>query len=181
MFLRQKSILLHRTRNPERLVKFTYSQRLNTQLVLDDFLLKKKKGPSWSRGMRKITWRWKVWSNSFSDGVITAQVRGARLLVLPGDQRGGNPPRRKTWPPLKVVRTGWQFMISISLQARQIRKSPCKISDQARSELTYRHNKYGNFYSPNRKLFFGEFPPLLDWGHPCFDTDKFNVFRLFLK
>merc|ERR1712126_85686 len=44
-------------RNPERLVKFTYSQRLNTQLVLDDFLLKKKKGPSWSRGMRKITWR----------------------------------------------------------------------------------------------------------------------------
>ena len=57
MFLRQKSILLHRIRNPERLVKFTYSQRLNTQLVLDDFLLKKKKGPSWSRGMRKITWR----------------------------------------------------------------------------------------------------------------------------
>ena len=57
MFLRQKSILLDRTRNPERLVKFTYSQRLNTQLVLDDFLLKKKKGPSWSRGMRKITWR----------------------------------------------------------------------------------------------------------------------------
>ena len=30
--------------NPDRSIKFTHSQRLNTQLVLDDFILKKKKG-----------------------------------------------------------------------------------------------------------------------------------------
>ena len=30
-------------------------------------------------------------------------------------------------------------------------------------------------------FFFGEFPPLLDWGHPYFDTDKFNVFQHFHK
>ena len=36
--------------NPGR-VKFTASQRLNTQLVLDEFVLKKKKGPN----MRQVS------------------------------------------------------------------------------------------------------------------------------
>lgn len=44
--------------NPARTVKFTHSQRLNTQLVLDDFVLKKKKGPNLSReGGRVIGWK----------------------------------------------------------------------------------------------------------------------------
>jgi hypothetical protein len=44
--------------NPGRLLMFTYSQRLNTQLMLDHFLLKKKKGPMVSSsGERVIAWR----------------------------------------------------------------------------------------------------------------------------
>ena len=34
---------------------------------------------------------------------------------------------------------------------------------------------------PKSKTFFGEFSPLSNWGHPYFDTDKFNVFRRFHK
>ena len=37
-----------------RSVHFTKSQRDNVQLVLDDFILKKKKGPFLSRGMQVI-------------------------------------------------------------------------------------------------------------------------------
>lgn len=43
--------------NPERNIKFTLSQRLNTQMVVDDFVLKKKKGPFLSRGGRVINWK----------------------------------------------------------------------------------------------------------------------------
>ena len=39
-----------------RSVHFTKSQRDNVQLVLDDYILKKKKGPFMSRGMQVINW-----------------------------------------------------------------------------------------------------------------------------
>merc|ERR1719500_135031 len=42
--------------NPGR-VKFTASQRLNTQLVLDEFVLKKKKGPTMRQGCRVVNWK----------------------------------------------------------------------------------------------------------------------------
>ena len=44
--------------NPGR-VKFTASQRLNTQLVLDEFVLKKKKGPNMRQvsNMSSMFWR----------------------------------------------------------------------------------------------------------------------------
>jgi len=45
------------TSNQGRSVHFTKSQRDNVQLVLDDFILKKKKGPFLSRGMQVISWR----------------------------------------------------------------------------------------------------------------------------
>ena len=45
------------TTNPGRSIKFTYSQRMNTQMVLNDFVLKKKKGPYRSRGGRIINWK----------------------------------------------------------------------------------------------------------------------------
>ena len=43
--------------NPNRSIKFTYSQRMNTQMVMDDYMLKKKKGPYVSRGGRIINWK----------------------------------------------------------------------------------------------------------------------------
>lgn len=43
--------------NPTRGVKFTYSQRMNTQMMVDDFVLKKKKGPYLSRGGRVVNWK----------------------------------------------------------------------------------------------------------------------------
>ena len=43
--------------NPNREIKFTLSQRMNTQMVVDDYLLKKKKGPLISRGGRVINWK----------------------------------------------------------------------------------------------------------------------------
>lgn len=42
--------------NPGR-VKFTASQRLNTQMVLDDFVMKKKKGPNLRQGARVVNWK----------------------------------------------------------------------------------------------------------------------------
>jgi len=42
--------------NPGR-VKFTASQRLNTQLVVDDFVMKKKKGPHFRQGRRVVNWK----------------------------------------------------------------------------------------------------------------------------
>ena len=41
--------------NPGR-AKFTVSQRLNTQLVLDDYILKKKLGPEMRKGCRVVRW-----------------------------------------------------------------------------------------------------------------------------
>ena len=43
--------------NPERDIKFTLSQRMNTQMVIDDYLLKKRKGPYYSGEMRVINCR----------------------------------------------------------------------------------------------------------------------------
>jgi len=43
--------------NPSRAVKFTLSQRQNTQMVLNDYVLKKKKGPYSARGRRVINWK----------------------------------------------------------------------------------------------------------------------------
>jgi len=43
--------------NASRSIKFTYSQRMNTQMVMNDFVLKKKKGPYMSRGGRIINWK----------------------------------------------------------------------------------------------------------------------------
>ena len=45
------------TSNPEESIKFTYSQRMNTQMMLNDFVLKKKKGPYLSKGGRIINWK----------------------------------------------------------------------------------------------------------------------------
>jgi len=43
--------------NPDREIKFTFSQRMNTQMVVDDYILKKKKGPYITRGGRVINWK----------------------------------------------------------------------------------------------------------------------------
>jgi len=43
--------------NPTRGIKFTFSQRMNTQMVVDDYLLKKKKGPYLTRGGRMVNWK----------------------------------------------------------------------------------------------------------------------------
>jgi len=43
--------------NPTRGIKFTYSQRMNTQMVVDDYVLKKKKGPYLTRGGRVVNWK----------------------------------------------------------------------------------------------------------------------------
>jgi len=43
--------------NPARRIKFTYSQRMNTQMVVDDYVLKKKKGPYLTRGGRVVNWK----------------------------------------------------------------------------------------------------------------------------
>ena len=43
--------------NPSRSIKFTMSQRMNTQMVVDDYVLKKKKGPYSTRGGRVINWK----------------------------------------------------------------------------------------------------------------------------
>jgi len=43
--------------NPHLNVKFTLSQRNNTQMFVDNYLLKKKKGPYQSRGRRVINWK----------------------------------------------------------------------------------------------------------------------------
>ena len=46
------------TTNPEREIRFLHSQRLNDQMVVDDYVMKKKKGPYVSRkGARVIAWR----------------------------------------------------------------------------------------------------------------------------
>jgi len=45
------------SQNPNRGIKFTYSQRMNTQMMVDDYVLKKKKGPYLSRGGRVINWK----------------------------------------------------------------------------------------------------------------------------
>ena len=45
------------SQNPERSIKFLQSQRLNTQMVVDDFILKKKKGPYVSGDHRVINWK----------------------------------------------------------------------------------------------------------------------------
>ena len=42
--------------NPQHMIKFILSQRNNTQMVIDDFVLKKKKGPLQWRNMSKIYW-----------------------------------------------------------------------------------------------------------------------------
>jgi len=49
--------LLIQYQNPTRGIKFTSSQRMNTQMLLDDYVLKKKKGPYQMRGRRVINWR----------------------------------------------------------------------------------------------------------------------------
>ena len=43
--------------NQSRSIKFTMSQRMNTQMVVDDYVLKKKKGPYSTRGGRVINWK----------------------------------------------------------------------------------------------------------------------------
>jgi len=43
--------------NPAHSIAFTKSQRNNTQLLLDDFILKKKKGPYLQSGGRAISWK----------------------------------------------------------------------------------------------------------------------------
>ena len=43
--------------NPSRNIKFTLSQRMNTQMVVDDYLLKKKKGPYLTKGGRVVNWK----------------------------------------------------------------------------------------------------------------------------
>eukprot|EP00092_Neocalanus_flemingeri_P035182 GFUD01038286.1.p1 GENE.GFUD01038286.1~~GFUD01038286.1.p1 ORF type:complete len:644 (-),score=182.85 GFUD01038286.1:142-2073(-) len=43
--------------NPTRGIKFTFSQRMNTQMVVDDYVLKKKKGPYLTRGGRVVNWK----------------------------------------------------------------------------------------------------------------------------
>lgn len=43
--------------NPDREIKFTLSQRQNTQMVVDDYVLKKKKGPYKARGGRVVNWK----------------------------------------------------------------------------------------------------------------------------
>ena len=45
------------TSNPEKNIKFTLSQRSNTQMVIDNYLLKKKKGPFLSGGRMAINWK----------------------------------------------------------------------------------------------------------------------------
>ena len=68
--------------NPGR-VKFTASQRLNTQLVLDEFVLKKKKGPN-MRQVRSLPCSAKFKSlGFFSFGCITVgwQQRAASFCL----------------------------------------------------------------------------------------------------
>ena len=43
--------------NTDRKIQFTFSQRMNNQMVLDDFVLKKKKGPYMCRNGRTVNWR----------------------------------------------------------------------------------------------------------------------------
>ena len=43
--------------NPSRNIKFTLSQRMNTQMVVNDYLLKKKKGPYLTKGGRVVNWK----------------------------------------------------------------------------------------------------------------------------
>jgi len=43
--------------NSSRNIKFTLSQRMNTQMVVDDYLLKKKKGPYLTKGGRVVNWK----------------------------------------------------------------------------------------------------------------------------
>jgi len=45
------------SQNPTRGIKFTYSQRMNTQMMVDDYVLKKKKGPYLSKGGRVVNWK----------------------------------------------------------------------------------------------------------------------------
>jgi len=45
------------SQNPNRGIKFTYSQRMNTQMMVDDYVLKKKKGPYLSKGGRVVNWK----------------------------------------------------------------------------------------------------------------------------
>ena len=43
--------------NPQHVIKFILSQRNNTQMVIDDYVLKKKKGPMPFKNMSKIYWK----------------------------------------------------------------------------------------------------------------------------
>jgi len=43
--------------NPGRNIRFTLSQRMNTQMVVDDYLLKKKKGPYLTKEGRVVNWK----------------------------------------------------------------------------------------------------------------------------
>ena len=66
-----------------RSVHFTKSQRDNVQLVLDDYILKKKKGPFMSRGMQVINWfpaPYLIANKGTIAGDIMA-VHGARLSI----------------------------------------------------------------------------------------------------
>ena len=65
--------------NPTRGIKFTFSQRMNTQIMVDDYVLKKKKGPYWTRGGRVVNWKCILDSCVFTmvtmEGLIQEQAR----------------------------------------------------------------------------------------------------------
>jgi len=50
-----QSLISHQ--NPSRGIKFTLSQRMSTQMVVDDYVLRKKKGPYLTKGGRVINWK----------------------------------------------------------------------------------------------------------------------------
>ena len=60
--------------NTDREIKFTFSQRMNTQMVVDNFVLKKKKGPFLTTSGRIINWRCHVASCMY-----TAVTKEGRL------------------------------------------------------------------------------------------------------
>lgn len=62
------------TDNPDCHIKFTLSQRNNTQMVLDDYLFKKKKGPTLSRGRGRVVY-WRCVQESCKYTIITQEGR----------------------------------------------------------------------------------------------------------
>jgi len=72
--------VLIRYQNPSRGIKFTSSQRMNTQLVLDDYVLKKKKGPYQVRGGRVINWRCVQDSCRFTVATCEGQIQDTGRL-----------------------------------------------------------------------------------------------------